>query len=46
VRRLVGLVLYVPAEGVEEGAEEVDSDLGLGISFGEIVMLVLFELPN
>jgi len=44
--RLVGLVLDVPAEGVEKGIEEVDPDLGLGIALLEVVVFVLFELRD
>lgn len=44
--RLVGLVLHVPAEGVEEGVEEVDPYLGLGVALLEVVVLVLLELRD
>jgi hypothetical protein len=42
--RLVGLVLDVPAEGFEEGVEEVDPYLGFGVALLEVVVLVLVEL--
>jgi hypothetical protein len=42
----MGLVLDVPAEGIEERIQEVDPYLGLGIALPEIVVLVLVELPD
>jgi hypothetical protein len=44
--RLVGLVLDVPAESIEKGIKEVDSDLGFGVALLEIVVFVLFELSD
>jgi hypothetical protein len=41
--RFVGLVLDVPAEGFEEGIQEVDPDLGLIVALLEVVVLVLLE---
>jgi hypothetical protein len=42
----VGLVFDVLAESVEERIQEIDPYLGFGVALGEIVVLVLFELPN
>jgi len=42
----VGLVLDVPAEGVEERIQEVDPYLGLGIALLEVVVFILLELPD
>jgi len=44
--RLVGLVLDVPAEGIEEGIQKIDPYLGLGIALLEVVVFVLLELPD
>ncbi len=44
--RLPGLVLDVLAEGLEEGIEEVDPDLGFGVALGEVMVLVLLELRD
>ncbi len=44
--RLVGLVLDVPAEGIEERIQEVDPHLGLGIALLEVVVFVLPELTD
>jgi len=44
--RLVGLVLDIPAEGVEERIREVDPYLGLGIALLEVVFFVLLELTD
>jgi len=46
MRGLVGLVLDVPAEGVEKGIQEVDPDLGFGIALLEVVVFVLLELSD
>jgi hypothetical protein len=42
----VGLVLDFPAEGVEERIQEVYSYLSFGIVLLEVVVFVLFELPD
>lgn len=44
MRGFVGLVLDVPAEGLEERIKKIDTDLGLIVVFGKVVMLVLLEL--
>ena len=38
------LVFDIPAERLEEGIQKIDPYLRFGIAFGEIVVLVLFEL--
>jgi len=44
--RFVGLVLYVPAEGIEKRIQEIDPHLCLGIALLEVVVFVLLELPD
>jgi len=46
MRGFVGLVLNVPAEGVEKGIQKVDPYLGFGIAFLEVVVFVLLELSD
>jgi hypothetical protein len=44
--RFEGFVLDNPVESSEEGAQEINADLGFGIALLEIMVIVLPELPD